>query len=127
MQRKYGMPIDPAPYSRPSSSEPACRAVVAARLNAPAAAEALLRALRVRRMAGGLIDEGNYNNDTVNKLTTQGFTQSGQARADVAAQIQKIMMDELPAIPLAIWAASKKRGSALRSRPIVLVGRPEAA
>ena len=29
------MPIDPAPYPRPASSEPACRAVVAARLNAP--------------------------------------------------------------------------------------------
>src|SRR6476661_2406118 len=49
LQRKYGMPIDPAPYARPSSSEPACRAVVAARLNS--ASEALLlRRLRVRRM-----------------------------------------------------------------------------
>jgi predicted DsbA family dithiol-disulfide isomerase len=57
LQRKYGMPIDPAPYSRESSSEPACRAVVAARLNAPEAEDALLRALRVRRMAGGLIDD----------------------------------------------------------------------
>jgi 2-hydroxychromene-2-carboxylate isomerase len=57
LQRKYGMPIDPGPYPRPSSSEPACRAVVAARLNAPAAEDALLRALRVRRMAGGLIDD----------------------------------------------------------------------
>ena len=35
LQRRYGMPIDPAPYPRPASSEPACRAVVAARLNAP--------------------------------------------------------------------------------------------
>ena len=35
LQRKYGMPIDPRPYPRPSSSEPACRAVVAARLHAP--------------------------------------------------------------------------------------------
>ncbi len=57
LQRKYGMPIDPAPYSRPSSTEPACRAVVATRRGAPAAEEALLRALRVRRMAGGLIDD----------------------------------------------------------------------
>ena len=57
LQRKFGMPIEPSPYSRPSSSEPACRAVVAARLNAPERAEALLRALRVRRMAGGLIDD----------------------------------------------------------------------
>jgi 2-hydroxychromene-2-carboxylate isomerase len=57
LQRKFGMPIDPAPYPRPSSSEPACRAVVAARLNAPEREEALLRALRVRRMSGGLLDD----------------------------------------------------------------------
>src|SRR6187551_2257822 len=57
LQRKYGMPIDPAPYSRPSSSEPACRAVVTARLNAPASEAPLLRRLRVRRMAGGLLDD----------------------------------------------------------------------
>jgi predicted DsbA family dithiol-disulfide isomerase len=57
LQRRHGMPIDPAPYPRPASSEPACRAVVAARLHAPAAADALLRSLRVRTMAGGLLDE----------------------------------------------------------------------
>jgi 2-hydroxychromene-2-carboxylate isomerase len=57
LQRLYGMPIDPAPYSRPSSSEPACRAVVAARLNAPETEQPLLRRLRVRRMAGGLLDD----------------------------------------------------------------------
>lgn len=57
LQRKFGMPIDPSPYPRPASSEPACRAVVAARLNAPAAEDGLLRALRVRTMAGGLLDD----------------------------------------------------------------------
>lgn len=57
LQRRYGMPIDPAPYPRPASSEPACRAVVACRRRAPARAEALLRALRVRTMAGGLLDD----------------------------------------------------------------------
>jgi predicted DsbA family dithiol-disulfide isomerase len=57
LQRLHGMPIDPAPYPRPASSEPACRAVVAARLHAPIAADALLRALRVRTMAGGLLDD----------------------------------------------------------------------
>src|SRR6476659_6756892 len=57
LQRRHGMPIDPAPYPRPASSEPACRAVVAARLEAgPAAADALLRRLRVRVMDGGLLD-----------------------------------------------------------------------
>jgi 2-hydroxychromene-2-carboxylate isomerase len=57
LQRRYGMPIDPAPLERPASSEPACRAVVAARLHAPESQEALLRALRVRTMAGGLLDD----------------------------------------------------------------------
>jgi 2-hydroxychromene-2-carboxylate isomerase len=57
LQRRYGMPIDPRPYSRPASSEPACRAVVAVRLHAPDRADALLRALRVRVMQAGLVDD----------------------------------------------------------------------
>jgi predicted DsbA family dithiol-disulfide isomerase len=59
LQRLYGMPIDPAPRSRPASSEPACRAVVAARLFAPDAEQALLRRLRVLGMAGGLFDDAD--------------------------------------------------------------------
>jgi predicted DsbA family dithiol-disulfide isomerase len=57
LQRKYGMPIDPAPYPRTASSEPACRAFVATRLNAPDLAEPFLRRLRVRTMTGGLLDD----------------------------------------------------------------------
>ncbi|WP_028061504.1 thioredoxin domain-containing protein [Candidatus Solirubrobacter pratensis] len=57
LQRRYRMPIDPSPYARRFSSEPACRAVVAARIHAPAHAEPLLRALRVRAMLGGLLDD----------------------------------------------------------------------
>jgi 2-hydroxychromene-2-carboxylate isomerase len=57
LQRLYGMPIDPARHARPASSEPACRAVVAARLHAPEREELLLRRLRVRTMAGGLLDD----------------------------------------------------------------------
>ncbi len=57
LQRLYGMPADPAPYPRPASSEPACRAVVAAGLHAPELQEALLRRLRVRVMVGGLLDD----------------------------------------------------------------------
>ena len=57
LQRKYGMPIDPVPYARPASSEPACRAVVAARLHAPGSEERLLRRLRVRVMQQGLLDD----------------------------------------------------------------------
>jgi 2-hydroxychromene-2-carboxylate isomerase len=57
LQRRFGMPINPAPYPRPASSEPACRAVVASRLDAPDRAESLLRRLRVRTMRGGLLDD----------------------------------------------------------------------
>jgi predicted DsbA family dithiol-disulfide isomerase len=57
LQRRFGMPIDPAPYPRPASSEPACRAVVAARVHAPDRAQPLLRRLRVRVMQGGLLDD----------------------------------------------------------------------
>src|SRR4051794_31849968 len=57
LQRLHGMPIDPAPYARPASSKPACRAFVAARLNAPERADALLRRLRVRVMQNGLLDD----------------------------------------------------------------------
>ncbi len=57
LQRRYGMPIDPAPRERPASSQPACLAVVAARMHAPEAEEPLLRRLRVRTMAGGLLDD----------------------------------------------------------------------
>ena len=57
LQARYGMPIDPAPHSRPASSEAACRAVVAARLYAPTLQEPLLRRLRVRVMQNGLLDD----------------------------------------------------------------------
>jgi hypothetical protein len=57
LQRIHGMPIDPAPYARTASSEPACRAVVAARVHAPGTEERLLRRLRVRVMQRGLLDD----------------------------------------------------------------------
>jgi predicted DsbA family dithiol-disulfide isomerase len=57
LQRRFGMPIDPAPYARTASSEPACRAVVGARLHAPGSEDALLRRLRVRVMQNGLLDD----------------------------------------------------------------------
>jgi 2-hydroxychromene-2-carboxylate isomerase len=54
---RFGMPIDATERPRSAASEPSCAAVVAARLNAPDRAEALLRALRVRIMGGELPDE----------------------------------------------------------------------
>ena len=57
LQARYGMPIHPFPAARPASSEPACRAVVAARLHAPGTEARLLRTLRTRTMSGGLLDD----------------------------------------------------------------------
>ncbi len=57
MQRRFGMPIDPRERPRMGATAPACRAVVAARRHDRALSEALLRRLRVRTMAGELLDE----------------------------------------------------------------------
>jgi predicted DsbA family dithiol-disulfide isomerase len=57
LQRRHGMPIDPRPYPREFSSEPACRAFVAVRERDGAAADRFLRRLRVRAMLGELLDE----------------------------------------------------------------------
>lgn len=55
--RDHGMPIDTSERPRMTATEPACRAVVAARLHAPDRAPGLLRCLRVRHFAGDLFDE----------------------------------------------------------------------
>jgi predicted DsbA family dithiol-disulfide isomerase len=55
--RDHGMPIDTSLRPRMAATAPACRAVVAARLHAPEAEEALLRSFRVRAMRGELLDE----------------------------------------------------------------------
>jgi predicted DsbA family dithiol-disulfide isomerase len=55
--RQHGMPIDTRLRPRMAATAPACRAVVAARLHAPAHERRLLRRLRVRHFAGELLDE----------------------------------------------------------------------
>ena len=76
LQRLHGMPIDPAPYPRPASSEPACRAVVAARLFAPPHADALLRRLRMAVMKGGLIDDA----DLIDRAASEAQIDPGELR-----------------------------------------------
>ncbi|MCW2958576.1 MAG: hypothetical protein JWP18_1379 [Solirubrobacterales bacterium] len=53
---EHGMPIDSSLRPRMAGTVPACRAVVAARLHAPHATAALLRAFRVHQFAGALLD-----------------------------------------------------------------------
>jgi predicted DsbA family dithiol-disulfide isomerase len=57
LSRDHGMPINTAQRPRMAATEPACRAVVAARLHAREAEDALLRAFRVRHFAGDLLDD----------------------------------------------------------------------
>ena len=54
--RDHGMPIDTAERPRMAATVPACRAVIAARLHAPAHERRLLRRLRVRHFSGVLLD-----------------------------------------------------------------------
>lgn len=53
---QHGMPINVAERERLMATVPACRAVVATRRHAPQLEDALLRRLRVRTMAGELLD-----------------------------------------------------------------------
>ena len=57
LQAKYGMPIDWRLRPRMTATVHACRAVLATRLNRPAREWRLLRAFRVRHMAGEMIDD----------------------------------------------------------------------
>ncbi|MFP5451744.1 MAG: DsbA family protein [Thermoleophilia bacterium] len=58
LEREHGMPFDSSPRERMAASVPACRAVVAARLDAgPRRARALLRRIAVATFAGDLIDD----------------------------------------------------------------------
>ncbi len=95
LQRRYGMPIAPRPYERPFNSEPACRAVVAVReYCGEHGAALLLRALRVRAMTGGLLDDdhlirsagteaGIYPSDLRHWMASAGT--EAALRADIAA------------------------------------------
>jgi predicted DsbA family dithiol-disulfide isomerase len=92
LQRRFGMPINPVPYAREASSEPACHAVVATRLHAPEHAEALLRRLRVRTMVGGLLDDpelidGAAREAGIDSLQLSGWIGSAEVAAALDADI----------------------------------------
>jgi predicted DsbA family dithiol-disulfide isomerase len=53
----HGMPIDTREREDVPATIPACRAVIAARLNAPGCERQLLRCLRVEYFAGGMLDD----------------------------------------------------------------------
>lgn len=57
LSERHHMPMDTSLRPRMSATVPACRAVVATRLNDPSRERAILRRLRVRHFAGELLDE----------------------------------------------------------------------
>ena len=57
LSERHHMPMDTSVRPRMSATVPACRAVVATRLNEPELERGLLRRLRVRHFAGELLDE----------------------------------------------------------------------
>ncbi|HEX3519810.1 MAG TPA: hypothetical protein VHT29_12335 [Solirubrobacteraceae bacterium] len=57
LAERHHMPMDTSVRPRMSATVPACRAVVATRLNEPERERALLRRLRVLNFAGELLDE----------------------------------------------------------------------
>jgi len=59
LSERHHMPMDTSLRERMSASLPACRAVVATRLNEPERERALLRRLRVRHFAGEPLDENS--------------------------------------------------------------------
>jgi predicted DsbA family dithiol-disulfide isomerase len=94
LQRLHGMPIDPAPYPRPASSEPACRAVVAARLHAPEREDALLRRLRVRTMLGGLLDDPEL---IASAARDAGLDPGELARWSASDDVERALQDDIDA------------------------------
>jgi 2-hydroxychromene-2-carboxylate isomerase len=114
LQRRYGMPIDPAPYPRPASSEPACRAVVAARLNAPEAEAPLLRRLRVRTMLGGLLDDPSLLAAAANDV---GLDPSALEAWCATAEVERALQADI--------AAARSPSPAARALDHKLGGPPE--
>jgi predicted DsbA family dithiol-disulfide isomerase len=130
LQRRYGMPIDPAPASRPASSEPACRSVVAGRLHAPELEERLLRRLRVRVMAGGLLDDPELLDGAA---TDVGLDPAELARWRASDRVEAALAEDIAAsrAPSAVARALDHKLGGPRSErrytaPSYVIGRPES-
>ncbi len=100
--RDHGMPIDTSLRPRMAATAPACRAIVAARLHAPQAEDALLRAFRLRAMRGELLDEDS---------TVRGAAQDAGLDADDVVrwsaedEVEQAMREDMAAAREPIAAA----------------------
>ena len=115
--REHGMPIDTAPRPRMHATAPACRAVVAARLHAPEAEEAVLRAFRVRAMSGELLDEpstvrgaaadAGLDPDELDRWSAEDATEQAM-REDMAAAREPIAAARVLDAKLANWSGGMR-------------------
>ena len=88
----HGMPIDTSVHERVAASVPACRAIVATRLNSPDHTRRLLRRLRVLNFSGPLLDEP----ETIAQAATEAGLDPGELglwieQPEVEAQMREDM------------------------------------
>ncbi len=115
--REHGMPIDTSQRPRMAATVPACRAVVAARMHAPDSVEALLRALRVRHFAGGLLDDpellreaaadASIDPDELERWSAGEDAEAG-LREDMAAARQPMASARVLDDRLANWSGGRR-------------------
>lgn len=98
----HGMPIDTSERPRMAATLPACRAVVAAQLNAPERARQLLRCLRVRHFAGALLDEP----ETIDSAAAEAELDSAElGRWMEQDETERVLREEMDAARQPIPAA----------------------
>jgi predicted DsbA family dithiol-disulfide isomerase len=115
--RDHGMPIDTSLRPRMAATAPACRAIVATRLHAPEAEEAILRAFRVRCMSGELLDESStvrhaaadagLDPDELERWMTAEAVEPAM-RADMAAAREPIPAARVLDDRLANWSGGRR-------------------
>ncbi|MEK6229065.1 MAG: DsbA family protein [Actinomycetota bacterium] len=100
--KDHGMPIDTSERPRMAATLPACRAVVAAQLNAPERARQLLRCLRVRHFGGALLDEP----ETIDSAAAEAELDSAElGRWMEQDETERVLREEMDAARQPIPAA----------------------
>jgi len=104
-QREFGMPLDPRPRARMAATLPACRAVVAAQVHAPEAAEPLLRRLRVLWAGGALLDDAATLAQAASEAGLEperllAWTEEPEVRAALREGMREARAPEPPALAL---------------------------
>ena len=96
------MPIDTSVRPRMAATVPACRAVVAARLNAPDKTRRLLRRLRVRHFSGHLLDDP----ETIAAAATDAGIDPGELDRWVATdEVEAALREDMAAARAPVDAA----------------------